>query len=362
MKILFLVDPRLNYVSDPLYIGLLRALGEDSVIDYPWKAAFHDPAAKLWFLPQVAGRAYSEEEIRTLLADKFFDLVCVASPRPESLTALKRLYTPDFFPPIVFIDSADDSNIRHDVVSRFPIRVYFKREYAWGMGSRLWDYWTLARIFRGGRKLFARTVPFPFSLVMDTLPGFGSVVKEIDVSYRGHASHPPRVKAVKILCEMSGVRFSGGVYAGPSDRKYKLKAGALKRLWTKIVDDSPASQVDQQLKQAPKEYYQEIATSRIAVSIRGGGWMTPRYFEIVGMGTMLVSERPEILIPDDFVDRRHAVFCKPDLSDLETLVRYYLRHDEEREAIAAEGRAHLLKYHTCERRAEYFLDVCTQLI
>jgi len=75
---------------------------------------------------------------------------------------------------------------------------------------------------------------------------------------------------------------------------------------------------------------------------------------------MLVSERPEILIPNDFVDRRHAVFCKPDLSDLEALVRYYARHDAEREAIAAEGRVHVLKYHTCERRAEYFLDVCAE--
>ncbi len=261
---------------------------------------------------------------------------------------------------MVFVDGEDSANLRHDMVARFPIRVYFKREHAWGMGSQFWDYWALARTFRGDRKLCVRTVPFPFSLIMDTLPDCGPVVKHIDVSYRGHASHPRRAKAVKMLSGMRGVRFSGGVYASPSDRKYKLKAGALERLWTKIVEDSPASQVDQQLKQTPKEYYQEIAASRIAVSIRGGGWMTPRYFEIVGMGTMLVSERPEILIPNDFVDRRHAVFCKPDLSDLEALVRYYARHDAEREAIAAEGRVHVLKYHTCERRAEYFLDVCAE--
>ena len=78
------------------------------------------------------------------------------------------------------------------------------------------------------------------------------------------------------------------------------------------------------------------------------------------MGAMLLSDRPETLIPNDFEDRRHAVFCKRDLSDLEALVRYYLCEDAEREAIAAEGRAHLLKYHTCERRAEYFLDVCAR--
>ena len=80
------------------------------------------------------------------------------------------------------------------------------------------------------------------------------------------------------------------------------------------------------------------------------------------MGTLLISDRPEVLIPNDFVDRRHAVFCKRDLSDLEALVRYYLCEDAEREAIVAEGRAHLLKYHTCERRAEYFLGICAQAV
>ena len=56
------------------------------------------------------------------------------------------------------------------------------------------------------------------------------------------------------------------------------------------------------------------------------------------------------------------MYCRPDLRDLETLVRHYLKEDAEREAITSEGRAHLLKYHTCERRAEYFLNVCARMI
>ena len=76
----------------------------------------------------------------------------------------------------------------------------------------------------------------------------------------------------------------------------------------------------------------------------------------------MLSDKPEALIPNDFVDRRHAVYCRPDLRDLEPLVRHYLREDAEREAIAREGHAHLLKYHTCERRAEYFVDVCRRVL
>ena len=361
MRILFLTDDALDYASDPLYVGLSRVLGSDRVVDYPYKRAFHDPEARLWCLSQCPGRRYSREEILDLLRDRYFDLVCLASFRQASLEECARLYGQVPFPPMVFVDGEDGPNLRHDVVGRFPIQVYFKRDYVWGLGSRARDFWARAWTFRGDRTLFERTVPLPLSIVMEALPDFGAVRKESDVSYRGRASHPRRVKAVEILSQMDGVRFAGGVYASSDDRKYKLKAGTLQRLRTKVVENELASDVDRQKKMAPESYYREIAASKIAVALRGGGRTASlRYFEIVGMGAMLLSDRPETLIPNDFEDRRHAVFCKRDLSDLEALVRYYLCEDAEREAIAAEGRAHLLKYHTCERRAEYFLDVCAR--
>jgi spore maturation protein CgeB len=171
------------------------------------------------------------------------------------------------------------------------------------------------------------------------------------------------VKAVEILSRMDGVRFEGGIYAAPDDRKYKLVHGTFRRLWTKLADDGPASESDRNRHKSPADYYREIARSKIAVSIRGGGWTpSPRYYEIVAMNTLLISDTPEAEIPNNFVHRQHAVFCRPDLRDLESLVRHYLREEKEREIIAREGHAHLLKYHTCERRAEYFLDACRRLL
>jgi len=361
VRILFLTDDALDYASDPLYAGLSRVLGNEQVVDYPYKRSFHDPEARLWCLAQRPGRRYSREEIVDLLRDRAFDLVCLASFRRESIDECARLFGQVPFPPMVFVEGEDGTDLRHDVVARFPIQVYFKRDYAWRMGSRLRDLGALAWTFRGDRKLFERTVPFPLSIVMDALPDCTRVKKEIDVSYRGRASHPRRVKAVEILSRMEGIRFSGGVYASPDDRAYKLKAGTLERLRTKVLEDAPASEADREKKESPEAYYREIAASRIAVALRGGGRTASlRYFEVVAMGAMLLSDQPETLIPNDFVDRRHAVYCKPDLSDLEALVRYYLREETEREAIVAEGRAHVLKYHTCERRAEYFLDVCAR--
>jgi hypothetical protein len=363
VRILFLGDTQLDYVSDPLYIGLSRVLGDEQVVDYPYKPIYHDPEVRYWFMAQRPGRRYSREEITELLRDRYFDLVCLSSARTECLEEYRRLSGEVPLPPLVFVDGEDDARIRHEVVARFPIGVYFKRDYVWKLGGRLSDLGALAWTFRGDRELFARTVPLPLSIILETIPDLGLVPKEIDVSYRGRASHPRRVKAVEILSGMEGVRFAGGVYASPEDRKYKLRAGRLARLSTKLLDDAPAGEEDQRKKKAPEAYYREIAASKIAVALRGGGRTASlRYFEIVSMKTLLLSDAPETVIPNDFVDRRHAVYCRPDLRNLESLVRYYLREDAEREVIAREGYAHLLKYHTCERRAEYFVDVCRRVL
>ena len=362
MRILFLSDNHLDYTSDPLYIGLSRVLGEEQVVDYPYKASFHEPKHAPWYLIPRPGRWHSREEILDLIRDGYFDLVCLSSFRQGCLDECKELLDRVPLPPIVFVDGGDYENIRHDVVARYPIQVYFKRDYVWKMGSYLRDLAGLALTFRGDRKLFARTFPLPLSIVLDALPTSCPIGTDIDVSYRGRASHPRRVRAVEILSRMEGIRFVGGVYASPNDREYKLKAGFVARLRAKLVDNALATESDQRKKKSPEAYYREIAASKIAVALRGGGrTASPRYFEIVGMRTMLLSDAPETLVPNDFLDRRHAVYCRADLRNLESLVRHYLREDAEREQIVNDAYAHLLKYHTCERRSEYFLETCRRM-
>src|SRR5207253_9492681 len=118
------------------------------------------------------------------------------------------------------------------------------------------------------------------------------------------------------LSRMKDVRFSGGVYASPGDRRYKLKAG-FPRLWTKVFDDRPAEIADEQKKERPEAYYREMAASKIALALRGGGrTATLRYFEIVAMGAVLISGAPETLIPSDFDPARHAANRPPDRQHL----------------------------------------------
>ena len=364
MKILFVVDQLQDLVSDPLYIGLVRLLGQEQVVDFPSKDIFHKREAKRWFLPQVPDLGYSETKIYDLLRDKAFDLVCAASHRSECLANLERLSLAVPLPPIVFIDGADDSRIRHEVAARFRLAVYFKREYRWTSTSKLGRFVDCAKAFRFNRRLFERTYPLTMCVVPDAIPQHLGCTKDTDVSFYGNASHRKRAQAMALLEPLAheGLTVAGGIYAAATDKAYKLEAIALKRLITKVMDPSTVPEVIQRRKLSPEDYYRTLARSKVAVSIRGGGFDTFRYWEIVASGTFLLSEEPDIVIPHNYEHRTHAVFCRPDLSDLQELVRYYASHDVEREAIAHAGHDHLLKFHTCERRAEQLLALCQQTL
>ncbi len=363
MRILYLGDQHFDYLSDPLYIGLSRVLGNEYVVDYPYKRLYHEPAHTNWYMVQRPGICYQREAVLDLLRDKGVDLVCVASFRSDCLQELQQIYGRVPFPPIVFIDGADDPHIRHEVCARYPLALYFKRDYVWQMGSRWRDLSGLLWQFRGDRQLFDRTIPLSISIIPEILPSLRLGTKDIDVSYTGRASYPRRLAVTSRLSRMAGVRFEGGVYGELTDRRSKLMTGGIKRLWTKVTDDGPVDHATVANKKDPPWYYREIMESKIAVHIRGGGRTpSPRYYEIPMLGTLLLSDTPESVIPNNFEHGRQAVFFRNDLKDLESLIRYYLHSDKERETIAREGRAHVLTHHTCERRAAYFLDVCRRMI
>ena len=364
MRILFLTHDSLDYVSDPLYVGLSRVLGHEQVVDYPYKRSFHDPEARLWCLAQRPGRRCSREEIVDLLRGRAFDLVCLASFRRESIDECAWLYGQVPFPPMVFVDGEDGANLRHDVVRRFPLAAYFKREYVWTGKTQGGRFLDCVRSFHFDKALYAKTHPFPMSVDLTTVPQQDVTGRDVDVSFYGHASHRKRLKAMGVLesLDAEGLRVSGDIYGSATDRKYKLQKSLVGRLMTKLFDSSYVSEADVKRRLSPQDHYRILARSKVALAVRGGGFDTYRYWEIVACKALLLAEMPDIVIPHNFEHGRHAVFCRPDLGDLKELVRYYSRHDKERETIAAEGYAHLLKYHTCERRAEYFLDVCAKSI
>lgn len=365
MKILYLTLPGPDHLTDQIYTGLQTLLGADNVVDFPSKPFYHDPRYKVWFLPQAPARARSAEEVLTLLERREFAFVCLAA-RPIAYETLASLWGKAPFPPIVLLDGEEDTRIRHDFLSRYPVALYFKRDYVWGTRGRVVDFVSAARSFRWNRELFHRTRPLPLGVALTTIPRNRGLSKDLDISYTGRASHRHRNVAVTLLRAARDLRFEGGVYRDPGDRTYKLKAGRTERLKDKLLPDRALPPPYEVSKLAPNPdatgrspYFDQIYRSKVALCVRGGGFTQPiRYYEIVACRTLLLSDVPYAVIPNNFEHQRHAVFFRRDFRDLVELARYYAQHNAEREAMVEAGYQHLLKHHTCERRAEYFLEVC----
>lgn len=357
MRILYLTDSAPDYLADLLYVGLCRTLGAERVVDYPSKALYHDSLHRVHYVPQVLGRRYGDEEVAALLRDKQFDLAILSSPRRGAITAWESLLRCGVMPPLVLIDGEDDPMLRREVFHRYQCALYFKREYRLQRESgvcgrvRRWSTW------RADAILSQRTHPLPLAVALETLPVVPALQRDVDVSYAARVSHPKRRQAVELLRQASGIRFQGGVYAETEDRQSKLMSG-FPRLLMKLKGDPVVSTAQRGIKLSQAEYYALFGRSKMALSVRGGGFDTLRYWETVASGTLLLSEQPDIEIPNNFVHGKHALFFRPDLSDLVDLVRTYAGDAQACAAMAAEGHKHLLQYHTCERRAEYVLEVC----
>lgn len=80
--------------------------------------------------------------------------------------------------------------------------------------------------------------------------------------------------------------------------------------------------------------------------------MKARHFELAGCGTFQLSYYVEDLEHCFEIGKEIAIYT--DVDDLIEKARYYLKHDEEREAIACAGYRRALAEHTMERR---FLDI-----
>ncbi|GKS59008.1 hypothetical protein YTPLAS18_25350 [Nitrospira sp.] len=361
MKLLYVAAAAPDYLADQLYVGLCRVLGVSAVIDYPWKGVYHDPDRRLAYLPQVVTSRYGQDDIVSLVRDRKIDLMVLSSPRASEEPLADELSQMAECPPCVLVDGEDDSRIRHEVVERFRCRLYFKREYRWHPASSLKGRLDRWKSFRKNPWLFERTFPLQFSAIRTVKLEEERRTRDVDISFAARISHPKRLRAWTLLHQTEGIKVEGSLYAEATDRQSKLASG-LPRLLIKLRGDPRVTVAQRGTRLGFEEYHDLLARSKIALSIRGGGFDTVRYWEIVASKALLVSEEPDICIPHNFEHGKHAVFCKSDLSDLMDLVKAFTWDDAAREGLAEEGYRHLLRHHTCERRAEYFLDLCRRYI
>ena len=320
VKVLYINSHSADYVQDLTYYGLVKTLGLKNVIDFKWNQKYHVPYKKYpknlgyvpySFIPSLINRSLKQ-----------FDMVFVGAAKVDCFeTYMEIAQRIPAGIPVVFIDGGDQPKIGadltvygrpelyHTAVEKRPFDVVFKREMLIDT-----EY---------GQNVF----PVPMCFNTDRLKNIPNE-KKYDVSFWAVESDAIRIKALDMLSSRFDCAENGTV-RNQKFSKYKRKGDF---------------------------YLQELARCKVVLNFRGGGWDTLRYWEAPAVGSFMISQEPQIVIPYNFEHQKHVIFCQDDLSDLLDLCEYYLRHESQRETIAAAGKQHLLQYHSHNARARYILE------
>jgi len=302
-RVLFVLHPRPHYGIDVLFDGLCSVLGDERVVDFPWKPWLHGQAPeRLRNYPctlERRGEAVPLDDVVRRLEAGWFDVVLYGDLEQDlEQAAARRIMAAAGDVPVFLVDALDECHdTRPEALERLglsSVAGLFKREM-------------LACVDHG-----PNVYPLPFAYLDGRIPADVSGPRTERLFWAGHREFGLRRLYLERLEAVLGRRF---------EREY-----------------------------SPEEYARALGQARIGLNIFGFGFDTVRYWEIPAHGCMLLSERPPIRIPHNFRDGESAVFFD-DLADLEEKLAYYLAHPEESRAIAVAGHEHLKQYHTASARA-----------
>jgi hypothetical protein len=322
MKILFVGSLKYDYLQDLTYNGLVKTLGQSSVIEAKTILRYHIPIKKY---PKDIGYNGINLSFFTTVDYKSFDLVVVAACKPDCFEMYESIL-PKLSNSVktIFLDGGDHPEVGGDfgrlknpelfqkVTEKRPFDFVFKREFLKNS-----DY-------------SSNTHPFPFSVQTNCYPSIVREPYKYDVAFWAVESDPIRTKVLDFLNNRFDCAENGTV-KNQSFHGYKRKG---------------------------MNYFKELKRTRISLNFRGTGWDTLRFWELLGNNCFFISQRLQIEIPNDFVEGKEIVFCNDDLSDLDDLCRYYLKEEAKRQQITKNAYAKVLKSHTVECRAKYLLNTC----
>ena len=306
-RVLYLLHPRPHYGLDVLFDGLCACLGDENVVDYPWKATLHGGD-----IPEHGhypcrfnrrGAGATLEEVCFALREKAFDFILFGDVEGSLPSGdLQAILNARGDCPVFLMDGLDEmGNFRNRVQQRLGLPEfagYFKRE--------------MHRCVSYG----PNTWPMPFAYSEEL------------------ALHEP-----------VGHRPHEFFWAG--HRRFGQR-----RLYLETLEERYGWNLSTHYDQAA--YQARIRDSRIGLNCFGMGFDTVRYWELPAQGCMLLSDRLPIHIPHNFQDGVHAAFFG-DLEELLEKVDYYINRPEEAQDIAEAGRNHFKRYHTNRARAGQLL-------
>jgi len=322
VKILFVGSRESDYLQDLTFSGIVKRLGRHRVIEDKVFWRYHLPIKQY---PRNLGYAGMAMPSRSWRAFAECDYVLVGAAKPDCFRRYQAIL--DAIPAnvrTVFVDGGDRPEVGGDldrlqahglfkeVTSRRPFDVVFKREY-------------LVNV-QYGPNVYPLPMSFDFSKVK---MAYGVERMRWEVAFWAVESDTIRSRAFELLDGHFDCA-ENGTCRGQKFKNYARKG---------------------------RGYLDEARRCKIHLNFRGVGWDTLRYWEIPALGRFMISQKPGIVIPDDFEPEKEIVHCADDLADLNEKCRYYLAHDDERERIASRGFMKSLRCHSDIARADYLLGV-----
>lgn len=355
MKILYISDPEPDMGSAQLYMGLWQLLGEENVVDFPYKNAYHGKYELLegvdivtymkdnptrivagknsgyfpWQIPSNSIE-YHYNEIVDMIKNDIFNLVLMPV-RYVATYYLRRLINDcgSRMPPVIICDFEDSSTFRFDIVAEFDpyIKIMTKSSY----------HPTFHNEQQSAKQNYEKYIVYPTQMSSPLIdnPVFQLDDKEenklIDITARMALTRPPRKTVVESLQEMG---------------KYHNKT-----VIAELTSGCPYPQ-----------YIQDIVRSKIAVAMRGHGpiGVSNKTWEIPSYNTLMLLETPNSVYEYPFEDGKTCIHFNAEIKDdVVHKALFWLNNDmeNERRKIAKAGNEHLKKYHTCKKRSERLLEI-----
>ncbi len=155
-----------------------------------------------------------------------------------------------------------------------------------------------------------------------------------------HAFEPQAYPKFDLLTKKYDICFVGHVNT-------RNREDALDRMFSEF----PNFYYGQQLFEAAARKYAE---SKISFNISMEDDLIMRVFEVMGTGSFLLTNWVPT-IEEVFEDGKHLVLYRS-LDEAVDKARYYLKHEDERQAIAQAGYEHVIKNHTIQNRVDVILN------
>ncbi len=180
-----------------------------------------------------------------------------------------------------------------------------------------------------------------------------------------HFHQPLELNSVERKQWGSDVSFMGAGY--PNRRvAFRQLLGFNLKIWGNEWDGDTALAPYNQLggrRVSPEECIRIFNATRININLHSsiqarelithGDFVNPRTFELAACGAFqLVDDRQ--LLEESFAEDELARFGS--MEELKEQISFYLKHDNERQAMAQKARARVLKEHTYERRMQQLMD------